>query len=75
VQAEVPFSSPCGHPHLKQAKADCNSPLALPCIHGEKEGSMWRERALKAVLVVVGLLFTAGVLPLTVFFSRALRCQ
>lgn len=28
------------------------------------------ERALKAVLVVVGLLFTAGVIPLTLFFSR-----
>ncbi len=26
---------------------------------------MWRERALKVVLVVVGLLFTAGVVPLT----------
>jgi hypothetical protein len=31
---------------------------------------MIRERALKAVLVVVGLLFTAGVIPLTMFFSR-----
>ena len=31
---------------------------------------MRRERALKAVLVVVGLLFTAGVVPLTMFFSR-----
>ena len=31
---------------------------------------MKRERALKAVLVVVGLLFTAGVIPLTMFFSR-----
>ena len=31
---------------------------------------MWRERALKIVLLVVGLLFTAGVIPLTVFFSR-----
>jgi hypothetical protein len=31
---------------------------------------MVRERALKAVLVVVGLLFTAGVIPLTMFFSR-----
>jgi hypothetical protein len=31
---------------------------------------MVRERALKAVLVVVGLLFTAGVIPLTLFFSR-----
>ena len=31
---------------------------------------MRRERALKIVLVVVGLLFTAGVIPLTIFFSR-----
>ena len=36
---------------------------------------MKRERALKIVLVVVGLLFTAGVIPLTMFFSRELRCQ
>ncbi|MBZ5598452.1 MAG: hypothetical protein LAN83_09020 [Acidobacteriia bacterium] len=27
-------------------------------------GTMWRERALKIVLVLVGLLFTAGVYPL-----------
>jgi succinate-acetate transporter protein len=31
---------------------------------------MRRERALKIVLVVVGLFFTAGVVPLTMFFSR-----
>ena len=31
---------------------------------------MNRERALKVVLVLVGLLFTAGVIPLTMFFSR-----
>jgi len=31
---------------------------------------MARERALKTVLVVVGLLFTAAVVPLTMFFSR-----
>src|SRR5437868_15084762 len=31
---------------------------------------MHRERALKTVLVVVGLLFTAGVIPLAMFFSR-----
>jgi succinate-acetate transporter protein len=30
---------------------------------------MHRERALKTVLVVVGLLFTAGIVPLTMFFS------
>jgi succinate-acetate transporter protein len=31
---------------------------------------MVRERVLKPVLVVVGLLFTAGIIPLTMFFSR-----
>jgi serine/threonine protein kinase len=31
---------------------------------------LWRERLLKVVLVVVGMLFTAGVVPLTMFFSR-----
>src|SRR5712692_7409752 len=31
---------------------------------------MRRERALKIVLVLVGLLFLAGVYPLTMFFSR-----
>ena len=31
---------------------------------------MSRERALKIVLVLAGLLFTAGVIPLTMFFSR-----
>jgi hypothetical protein len=31
---------------------------------------MRRDRTLKVVLVVVGLLFTAGVVPLTMFFSR-----
>ena len=31
---------------------------------------MNRERALKVVLVLVGLLFIAGVVPLTMFFSR-----
>lgn len=31
---------------------------------------MHREKALKVVLVLVGLLFVAGVYPLTVFFSR-----
>jgi len=29
-----------------------------------------RQRALKIMLVLVGLLFTAGVIPLTMFFSR-----
>jgi succinate-acetate transporter protein len=31
---------------------------------------MRRERALRIVFVVVGLLFIAGVVPLTMFFSR-----
>jgi succinate-acetate transporter protein len=31
---------------------------------------MRRERVLKIVLVAIGLLFTAGVIPLTMFFSR-----
>jgi hypothetical protein len=31
---------------------------------------MLRERTLKVVLVLVGLLFSAGVYPLTIFFSR-----
>ena len=31
---------------------------------------MVRERALKVVLVLVGLIFTAAVYPLTMFFSR-----
>ena len=35
-----------------------------------EEAAMLRERALKTVLVVVGLLFTAGVVPLAMFFSR-----
>jgi succinate-acetate transporter protein len=36
----------------------------------QQEFTMRRERALKVVLVVVGLLFTAGVIPLAMFFSR-----
>ena len=31
---------------------------------------MRRERTLKVVLVVVGLLFVAGIVPLTMFFSQ-----
>ena len=31
---------------------------------------MWRERALRIVLVIVGLLFTAAVYPLTMFFHQ-----
>src|SRR5262249_19172098 len=30
----------------------------------EKEGTMWQEKALKLVLVLVGLLFTAAIYPL-----------
>src|SRR5712664_1659834 len=33
-------------------------------------GTMNRERALKIVLVLVGLLFLAGIYPLTMFLSR-----
>jgi succinate-acetate transporter protein len=46
--------------------------LALSCADcdDDKEVGMVRERALKIVLVVVGLLFMAGVVPLTMFFSR-----
>jgi hypothetical protein len=31
---------------------------------------MWRERALRIVLVIVGLLFTAALYPLTLFFRQ-----
>jgi NADH:ubiquinone oxidoreductase subunit 5 (subunit L)/multisubunit Na+/H+ antiporter MnhA subunit len=31
---------------------------------------MRRDRALKVVLVVVGLVFMAGIIPLAMFFSR-----
>ena len=31
---------------------------------------MHRERVLQVVLVMAGLLFTAGIIPLTMFFSR-----
>ena len=31
---------------------------------------MWRERALKVVLVLVGLLFSAGVYPLMMFVRQ-----
>src|SRR5580692_12978083 len=37
---------------------------------GNIGGTMRRERALKIVLVVVGLLFPAGLVPLTMLFSR-----
>ena len=32
---------------------------------------MWRERALKVVLVLVGLLFLAGVYPIVMYLWRA----
>jgi hypothetical protein len=35
-----------------------------------QESTMIRERALKVVLVLVGLIFTAAVYPLMMFFSR-----
>src|SRR5258708_4732851 len=35
-----------------------------------QEGTMIQERALKVVLVLVGLIFLAGVYPLTMFFGR-----
>jgi hypothetical protein len=31
---------------------------------------MWRQRALKVVLLLLGLVFTAGVYPMTMFLSR-----
>jgi len=36
----------------------------------QPEATVIRERALKVVLVLVGLLFTAAIYPLTIFFSR-----
>jgi succinate-acetate transporter protein len=39
-------------------------------VMAREENNMNRERTLKIVLVLVGLLFTAGVIPLTMFFSR-----
>lgn len=36
----------------------------------EREGTVKRELALKLMLVFVGLLFMAGVIPLIMFFSR-----
>jgi hypothetical protein len=37
-----------------------NTPVSM-----ERKGTMWRERALKVALVLVGLIFSAGVYPLT----------
>jgi succinate-acetate transporter protein len=42
----------------------------IPTVSGFSRRSHRRERALKIVLVMVGLLFTAGVVALTMFFSR-----
>jgi len=36
----------------------------------QPEATVIRERALKVVLVLVGLLFMAAIYPLTIFFSR-----
>jgi hypothetical protein len=36
----------------------------------KEEGTMWRERALKVVLVVVGLIFSGLVYPLTMFVRQ-----
>ena len=64
---------------MKKAKAEhakLQQLLALPCNDREKEGTMRRERALKVVLVVVGLLFTAGVYPLIGSYCiRLIRIQ
>src|ERR1035438_9105234 len=39
-------------------------------VTASEEGTMWRERALKIVLVLVGLLFTAMIYPLTMFVRQ-----
>ena len=63
-----------GEDARSDTKSVCGSwkPLALSCADcdNDRELSMVRERALKSVLVVAGLLFTAGVIPLTMLFSR-----
>jgi tetratricopeptide (TPR) repeat protein len=61
LQAKISQGADADAARVRVSCADCDD---------DKEVSMVRERALKAVLVVVGLLFTAGVIPLTVFFSR-----
>jgi len=68
---------------LVTAPGDCPSSTAFLRCHAKirsrhdggiygclTEGAMIRERALKAVLILVGLLFSAGVYPLTMFLSR-----
>src|ERR1035438_7917632 len=40
-------------------------------VTASEEGTMWRARALKVVLVLVGLLFSALVYPLTMFVRQA----
>ena len=39
-------------------------------VYDREEGMMRRERALKVVLVLVGLLFTAMIYPLVVFVKQ-----
>jgi hypothetical protein len=39
-----------------------------------EEGTMWRERALKVVLVLLGLLFSAGIYPLTMCLWQPHKC-
>jgi tryptophan-rich sensory protein len=39
-------------------------------VTASEEGTMWRERALKIVLVLVGLLFTAMIYPLMMFVRQ-----
>jgi hypothetical protein len=39
-------------------------------VTASEEGTMWRERTLKIVLVLVGLLFTAMVYPLVLFVRQ-----
>src|ERR1700746_1180823 len=58
------------------AKAECanlQQPLALLCTDcdDEKEGTMRQERALKVVLVLVGLIFCALAYPLIMFVKQA----
>jgi hypothetical protein len=45
-----------------------NRHMSFPHQLNERKGRMIRERALKVVLVLVGLLFSAGLYPMTMFF-------
>lgn len=44
--------------------------LALPCIDEKREGTMRRERMLKVVLTVIGLLFCAAIYPLILMVKQ-----